>query len=276
MKTRNSVTRRRSKGRFIQRSVCLILIVAFWFGSLDQILGELLSNSVRSVTDVIAKEAMPEQKEKTETVNIISNSKASERIRTVITTASGSTIAKTSTEELLAANPAIRNEFQWKQRRKEAEELKKRRIVCDPSDVTKISNLTINEMRIVFKGTWLEGKEQDLYNYEHQYGINVFFIYGVSTLESGHGEFPDAPTAKAANNYYGINLDASWDNWEDCSNYWCDMINRLYVGNGNRSVTDIAPIYCPPRYVAWTKDVSSFMIKMHDRCSNFGVSQEVA
>lgn len=169
------------------------------------------------------------------------------------------------TENLLNIAPMIRSDFKWSVVREEAEILKNRKIICDPNDITKISNLTEYEMGKIFKGTWLEGKEKELYNYERRYNINVFFIYGVSTIESGHGKFPNAKTCKTSNNYYGINLDASWEDWKDCSDYWCDMINRLYISRGLKSVGDVSSVYCPPHPTEWSNNVTGFMRFMHQR-----------
>lgn len=133
-------------------------------------------------------------------------------------------------------------------------------VVCDVSNVTNISNLSVDEMKETFKGTWLEGKEEDLYNFEHEYGINVFFMYGVSTLESGRGT---SPLARNRQNYYGANVDRNWEDWNDSTNYFCDFMTRLYIAKDNTSVQGIGPIYCPPN-PSWADEVETIMMDLYE------------
>lgn len=133
-------------------------------------------------------------------------------------------------------------------------------IVCDVTDVTNISNLTVDKMKETFKGTWLEGKEEDLYNFEHEYNINAFFIYGVSTLESGRGT---SPLARNRQNYYGANIDRYWDDWNDSTDYFCDFMTRLYIDKDNTSVQGIGPVYCPPN-PSWADEVETIMMGLYE------------
>lgn len=119
-------------------------------------------------------------------------------------------------------------------------------VVCDPTDITKISGMNVEQMKIAFNGTWLEGQEELLVRFEQDYSVNVFFLYAISTWESGHGQFVNAERNKKRQNYYGINLNKEWKDFEDNTLYWGGMINRVYIDKGHKSVKDISPIYCPP------------------------------
>lgn len=117
-------------------------------------------------------------------------------------------------------------------------------IVCDPTDVSRISGLKAEDFKYLTKGTWWEGHEETLYQLEQQCGINALFAMSVSTLESGRGT---SYRASSKHNYYGIELaNKSWDGLYDNTLWWGDMMQRLYVGKDVISVWDIGPIYCPP------------------------------
>lgn len=132
--------------------------------------------------------------------------------------------------------------------------------VCDVTNITNISNLSVDEMKQTFRGTWLEGKEEDLYYFERTYGINVFFIYAVSTLESGRGK---SPLARNRQNYYGANLDRGWKDWNDSTTFFCEFITRIYIDRGRISVSDIGPIYCPPN-PSWADEIKKLMMGLYE------------
>lgn len=117
-------------------------------------------------------------------------------------------------------------------------------IVCDPTDVSRISGLKAEDFKYLTEGTWWEGHEETLYQLEQQCNINALFAMSVSTLESGCGT---SYRASSKHNYYGIELaNKNWESLYDNTLWWGDMIHRLYVGKGVSSVWNIGPIYCPP------------------------------
>lgn len=134
-------------------------------------------------------------------------------------------------------------------------------ITCDPDNVTKISNMTEEQIGEMVKGTWLEGKESALYQVEQEEGINVFFIYAVSTLESDHGSSYRATTR---HNYYGLETSKNYSSYEDNTKYFGDMMNRLYIERGKTSVDDIAPVYCPPNR-NWENVVKEIMTTQYEK-----------
>lgn len=271
MKQTTKRTRKYVARSHLQQGICAILIVVYMIGLIDD--NEFPPKFSKNTSQVMAKEPNKAEQKKQETANTPNIQSIAGSIQTVMSTTSSEVLERQKID-LSDVRPTIRNDFKWNRILKQRDELKNRKIVCDSNDVTRISNLTIYEMKELFAGTWLEGREQELYEYEHQYNVNVFFIYGVSSLESGYG---DSPLAKSTQNYYGINLDASWDNWDECSDYWCDMISRLYCQKGIKSIEEIAPIYCPPRFIEWTNDVTWLMNAMYNKYQNqVGQLQEVA
>lgn len=126
---------------------------------------------------------------------------------------------------------------------------------CDPSNVKKITNLTLEDMTYLTEGTWWSGHEQTLYDLEQNYGINAGFAMAVSSLESGHGT---SSRARNRNNFYGITSSKNYGSRYNCTMYFGDLINRLYVDNGRVSVHTIGPKYCPPNR-KWEIYMESYM-----------------
>lgn len=116
-------------------------------------------------------------------------------------------------------------------------------IVCDPSDISRVSGLKEEDYGLLTKGTWWEGNEQTLYELETEHGVNAMFAISVSSLESGLGT---SVRASSRHNYYGIELDRNWSSLYDNTLWWGGMINRVYIENGLCNVYDIGPVYCPP------------------------------
>lgn len=133
---------------------------------------------------------------------------------------------------------ALINQYQEEQYR-----LYVNRIQCDPSNVSKITNLKLEDMHLLTEGTWWSGYEESLYYLEQRYGINAIFAMAVSSLESGGGT---SALARQSNNYYGLMTGNKYASRFDCTMYFGDLMNRKYVGNSKISVYSIGPKYCPP------------------------------
>ena len=125
-------------------------------------------------------------------------------------------------------------------------------IVCDPLDVSKVSNLKAEDFKLLTKGTWWEGNEQALIDLEQNHHINAMFAMSVSSLESGRGTSPRALTKK---NFYGMEIGRGFYSLYDCTQYWGKLISEKYVGQLEKeSVYEIGPTYCPPN-----RDWENFM-----------------
>lgn len=143
-------------------------------------------------------------------------------------------------------------------------------ITCDPTDITKISNLTEEQIGMMVEGTWLEGKEETLYQIEREQNVNVFFMYAVGTLES---EFGTSPRARNRDNYYGIELLTDFESYEYNTWYFADMMNRMYIDNQGigSNIYEIGPVYCPPN-PAWADTVSRIMNQQYKKICELTVA----
>lgn len=121
-------------------------------------------------------------------------------------------------------------------------------IVCDPSNVSRVTGLKEEDYSLLTQGTWWEGNEQALIDLERNYGVNAMFAMAVSTLESGSGS---SDRAKSRNNYYGLELPNYWNNLYDNTQYWGNCIKENYVGENRLSTYNISPKYCPPNSAYW-------------------------
>ena len=117
-------------------------------------------------------------------------------------------------------------------------------IVCDPNDISKVSNLKAEDFKLLTEGTWWEGNEQALVDLEKNYHINAMFAMSVSTLESGKGT---SDRSKIKRNFYGMEISRTFSGLYDCTQYWGNLMDSKYVESWNKiSVWSIGPTYCPP------------------------------
>lgn len=138
-------------------------------------------------------------------------------------------------------------------------------IVCDPTDVSKVSGLKESDFKLLTEGTWWEGNEAALFELEEVYGINAMFAMSVSTLESGFGT---SDRAQSRNNYYGLELSTTWDSLYDNTQFWGNLISTYYVGSGRSSVNSISTKYCPPNSEYWASYNSQKMVDLYNQLIN--------
>lgn len=144
-------------------------------------------------------------------------------------------------------------------------------IYCDPENITKLTNLKLEDMILLTKGTWWEGYEESLYNLEQTYHINAAFAMAVSSLESGCGT---SSRARSRNNFYGLETGTTYSSRYHNTAYFGDLMNRKYVGVGKKSVYAIGPKYCPPNR-QWEKYVANYMSGVQSRLRNSVASRGV-
>lgn len=107
-------------------------------------------------------------------------------------------------------------------------------------------------------GGYLENMGQTLYEVEQTYKVNFRFIYAIGALESGYGKY-----LPAKHNYFGLTKGGqnigyqSFESKEEVIKY----MGRLLSSNTykDKSIEDIAMIYCPPNHISWAKDIKWIM-----------------
>lgn len=134
-------------------------------------------------------------------------------------------------------------------------------IVCDPNNVSRVSNLNHEDYKYLTKGTWWEGNEQTLIALEENYGISAFFAMAVSTLESGNGK---STRAKIRNNYYGLELSRSWDGLYSNTQTWGSIVKNFYVDENRKSTSAISTKYCPPHSAYWAGFTRDRMLEYYN------------
>lgn len=76
-------------------------------------------------------------------------------------------------------------------------------IVFDPQDVTKESNISVEEMTSILEGTSLQKLAPAFVECEKEYGVNAIFLCGIAALESNWG---NSRRAVEDNNYTGLGV----------------------------------------------------------------------
>lgn len=84
------------------------------------------------------------------------------------------------------------------------------------------------------------------------FGVDPFLVVAIMGKESSWGKYCFLPY-----NGWGWG-DVSFKNWEDAIFGYTRMLAEEYIWKGWTDINVIAPIYCPPTWVFWAKDVSSF------------------
>jgi hypothetical protein len=145
---------------------------------------------------------------------------------------------------------------------------------ANKNNVTEPSNATAEELNRAINSSckWMREYNTDgrlgefYYKMEQQYGINAYFALSVPMQEVGVQQA--SSLARNKNNIYGLrgkNGYLSFSSYEDCIEYWFNMINKAYVGKrGLISVQSISGRYCNGN-PEWVSGVSSFMNKLPDR-----------
>jgi hypothetical protein len=84
------------------------------------------------------------------------------------------------------------------------------------------------------------------------YGVDPFLVVSISGKESSWGKHCFLPY-----NAWGWG-DLYFKNWEDAIFTYTRCLSEEYIQKGRTTPAIIAPIYCPPNYAEWTRDVNEF------------------
>ena len=141
-------------------------------------------------------------------------------------------------------------------------------VVWDPNDVTKISNLTSQQLAAILND--YGGNAKNLIPYasayitaEHKYNVNVFFLIGIEALESGWGT---SAISKGCNNLGGVRESSAhpsngcgsnsgggfayFSSVNEFIDYHASMLNKYYLTPGGDYYNGPTPSgvvvsYCP-------------------------------
>lgn len=129
------------------------------------------------------------------------------------------------------------------------------------TDINKPTNISLQKIHSLCKGTGLEGIELAVKELEVDYGINALYTISVAAHESGWG---NSHLAKTRNNLFGIAAfddDISsamyFNSKYDCVKYWGKMIKNDYFDKGLTTTQSINTIYASDK--TWSSKVNSIM-----------------
>ena len=170
-------------------------------------------------------------------------------------------------------NDTISNEI--KELNKEIKKYKRlESITFDSLDVTKVSNMTVEEIQYVLRGTNLEPLAQDFYDAEQEYEVNALFIISIAAIESGWGT---SHRAVYDNNLtgFGVYSDSSTGINSDTKRgnilLTAKTLHNNYLTEGGscyhgKSVYGVSRSYCTSE--TWTDKVSSVGNNLYNDCIN--------
>lgn len=151
-------------------------------------------------------------------------------------------------------------------------------VTFDPSDVTKPSNLTGDEMYNLLKDTGLRDVAYTYTQAEQQFGVNAFLLVGISALESSWGT---SNRAVNDNNLTGYNIKSNDDYYAFSSRSeslmsTARLLSYNYLNEdgkyySGKSVQSIHKNYCPPSTDAcsgWSDKVTEIAIDLLKRYKN--------
>lgn len=134
----------------------------------------------------------------------------------------------------------------------------------DPNDITRPSNITVEEMRKLLKGTQLEGVAEGYILSEKIFGINALGLYGLTVNESAYGT---SRLAKEKNNISGFRA-YDEDPYKNASTFksktYCvlttaRLLDENYINEGLKSTSSINKKYA--KDTKWHKKINNIAYK---------------
>lgn len=89
------------------------------------------------------------------------------------------------------------------------------------------------------------------------YGVDPFLVVSIAGKESSWGKHCFLPY-----NAWGWG-DLSFKNWEDAIFTYTRCLSEEYIRKGRTTPDVIGPIYCPPNYMEWARDVNQFYAELN-------------
>lgn len=108
------------------------------------------------------------------------------------------------------------------------------------------------DIYLIEKGSPMAGMGRAFVSAGKAFNVDPFLVVSISGKESSWGKHCFHPF-----NAWGWG-EVTFTDWENAIFNYTRMLNEEYIAKGRTSPAIIAPIYCPPNYVEWTKDVTKF------------------
>lgn len=133
----------------------------------------------------------------------------------------------------------------------ESEQEEVKELYFNSNDVTELSNMTVEQVQEVLKGTSLYPLASDYIELEKRYGINALFIVSLTIEESGWGT---SRITHDNNNISGQRINGVYRKFKskyDCLKETYRLISEEYVNEegkyyvGSSNIYDINATYCP-------------------------------
>jgi peptidoglycan DL-endopeptidase CwlO len=108
------------------------------------------------------------------------------------------------------------------------------------------------DIYLIEKGSPMAGLGRAFVSAGKAFNVDPFLVVAISGKESSWGKHCFLPY-----NAWGWG-DVSFTDWDNAIFSYTRLLNEEYTSKGRTTPAVIAPIYCPPNYVEWTKDVTAF------------------
>lgn len=139
-------------------------------------------------------------------------------------------------------------------------------IVCDTTSVGRPSGATGEQLQqaIVNMGSWMADYNfgELFHQLENAYGVNAIFAIAVTTQEAG---FRQSSVCRRNKNMFGITGKKgyrSFNSYEECIEYFYNLIRVSYINKGRYSTQSIGSKYCTTP--TWGANVSKLMWKVYN------------
>lgn len=154
----------------------------------------------------------------------------------------------------------------------ESEQEEVKELYFNSNDVTELSNMTVEQVQEVLKGTSLYPLASDYIELEKRYGINALFIVSLTIEESGWGT---SRITHDNNNISGQRINGVYRKFKskyDCLKETYRLISEEYVNEegkyyvGSSNIYDINATYCPDTEKdSWANNIIEISKNIQDK-----------
>lgn len=137
-------------------------------------------------------------------------------------------------------------------------------IKFDKDNVRILTGANAKTINLILEGTHLAGFGELFIEMEKEYEVNCLFSISNAIQESG---WNGSNLSRNYNNLFGISISEGFRSKEACIEYWFNLIDKYYVGEGLYSIESIQGKYCPPDS-SWDDDICRIAKKLKAKINN--------